>query len=531
MTEFKALRREEGVPPPREATRWPGEATRSAVERSVGQGHEPFVPGALGQMDAVQRLAQLRKILASEVEAAEKASAATEAWRRRHAPDPQSAPEHKPGSDAKPIPDARSAPEPVPAPVAATAAPVRIGKASVAPRRLLKSILGLAVVAIVGYAPVVRLMQTSSVEAVVNARVITLRSPIEGEVQAGPDRPDVGAALGRGEVLFHVVDPRADRSRVDDLSRQLAQLRDEGPGIAAKLADDRALLVAVNDQTRQFTAGRILQLQARLDALLATAAAARARNLDAAATLERTSRLAGQGVATLIQATQAQRDADVAAQNEIAANSEVNAAKVELDAARNGVFVGDSYNDRPQSAQRADELRQQVVELEQALAEHDRRVERLAGEIETERARYAQLASADIVAPAKGSVWEVLTAPGEQVHRGQDLVRVLDCSGALVTAVVSEAVYDRLQVGSAARFQPRDGGKDLPGRVVSLTGASDSPANFAIQPASMTRESYHVTVTVPDLVAGQNCGVGRTGRVIFDDQRVDLLSALRPALP
>ena len=96
MTEFKALRREDGVQPPREATRWPGEATRSAVERSVGQGHDPSFPAALSQMDAVQRLAQLRKTLAGEADAAEKASAATEAWRQRHSPDPQIAPDPNP---------------------------------------------------------------------------------------------------------------------------------------------------------------------------------------------------------------------------------------------------------------------------------------------------------------------------------------------------------------------------------------------------------------------------------------------------
>jgi multidrug resistance efflux pump len=519
MTEFKALRREEGVQPPREATRWPGEATRSAVEHGAAPAYEPFLPGALAQMDALQRLTQLQKLLAGEVEAADKVSAATEAWRRRHTPDPQTAP------------DPLTAPSAPRGAATSPAAPVKIGTASPAPRRLLKTTLGLAIVAVLGYAPVQRLMQTSSVEAVVNARVITLRSPIEGEVQAGPGRTDVGAALGRGDVLFRVVDQRADRSRVDDLSRQLEQLRDERPRLAAKLASARDLLADANNQTRQFAQGRILQLQARVDELGANAAAAHVRSLDAAATLERTTRLAGQGVVTLIQATQAQRDADIAAQNEIAVGKQIEAAKVELEAARGGVFVGDSYNDRPQSAQRADELQQQVVDLDQGLAEHDRRVERMAAELSDERARYARQESAEIVAPAKGSIWEVLTAPGEQVHRGQDLVRVLDCSGALVTAVVDEAVYDRLQVGSSARFRPRDGGKDLPGRVVSLTGSTSSPANFAIQPGSMLRETYHVTVAVTDLGAQQNCGVGRTGRVIFDDDHVDLLNVLRPALP
>ena len=132
------------------------------------------------------------------------------------------------------------------------------------------------------------------------------------------------------------------------------------------------------------------------------------------------------------------------------------------------------------------------------------------------------MSSAAIVAPAKGSVWEVLTAPGEQVRRGQELVRVLDCGGALVTATVGESVYDRLRVGSPARFQPRDGGGDLAGTVISLTGSSTTPANFAIEPSALARGAYHVTVSVPGLASAQTCDVGRTGRVVFDGAHADL---------
>ena len=41
-----------------------------------------------------------------------------------------------------------------------------------------------------------------------------------------------------------------------------------------------------------------------------------------------------------------------------------------------------------------------------------------------------------------GRVWEVLTANGEEVRVGQELLRVLDCGGAVVTATVSEGAGD-----------------------------------------------------------------------------------------
>jgi multidrug resistance efflux pump len=469
----------------------------------------PIEPAAFAQMDAGRRLAYLRGLLA---EAGAANAPAVDDWRRRNAPDAPS---------AEPTPIFTSPPP---------TAPAKIKPKSSTPRRVVKTLLGLALVAAVGYAPLQRMAQTSSVEAIVNARVITLRAPIEGELQAGPAGREPGAALAPGDLLFRILDPRADRSRADDLSRQLAQARDERPRLAARLDSARALLADLSEQTRAFGAARIRQLEARRDALTADAAAAHARTLDAAATLERANRLTAQGAGTAVQAGLAKRDADVAAQNEISARGLIVVNDVELEAARRGVFVSDSYNDRPTSAQRADDLRQQIVDFEQALDESDRRIARLSQEAADEQARYAQLSSATIVAPGKGSVWEVLTAPGEQVRRGQELVRVLDCGGALVTATVGESVYNRLRIGSPARFQPRDGGDDLAGTVIGLTGSSTTPANFAILPAALARGAYHVTVSVPGLATAQTCDIGRTGRVVFDGAHADLIDALRPAL-
>ena len=146
-----------------------------------------------------------------------------------------------------------------------------------------------------------------------------------------------------------------------------------------------------------------------------------------------------------------------------------------------------------------------------------------------EKARYAVLPVADMVAPVEGRVWEVLTAPEEQGPPRPSFLRVLDCGAAVMTAVVSEDVYNRLQVGSPARFQPRDGREDLPGRIISLTGPSASPANLAIQPSAPMWGSYHVTVAVPKLAEGHGCMVGRPGRVYFNDGPREVMAALAPA--
>jgi hypothetical protein len=60
------------------------------------------------------------------------------------------------------------------------------------------------------------------------------------------------------------------------LTRQIEQLKDERPGIAARLANARMLLEDLTEQTRVFAEARILQLEARQDELRAEVAAAQA---------------------------------------------------------------------------------------------------------------------------------------------------------------------------------------------------------------------------------------------------------------
>lgn len=100
--------------------------------------------------------------------------------------------------------------------------------------------------------------------------------------------------------------------------------------------------------------------------------------------------------------------------------------------------------------------------------------------------------------------------------RGQDLVRLLDCTGLVVTATVGETAYNHLRVGDPARFRFRGETIDHTGRIIGLTGVATAPANLAIQPSALAKEPYRVTVALPELAKPGACDVGRTGRVTFD---------------
>jgi multidrug resistance efflux pump len=323
--------------------------------------------------------------------------------------------------------------------------PVGRGLVSLSVGRISTTMLSLGIVAAIGFVPLQGMMQTPSVEAVINARVTTLRARTDGEVQPGPNPLTFGTPVTRGDVLLRIVNRRLDRSRVDDLTHQIEQLKDERPSIAARLANARMQRNNLTEQTRLFAEARILQLEARQGELEADAAAARARTEEAKTALDRFTTLANKGWLPRAQLNQAQRDSLVAEKLEAAAQKRLEAVGIELAAAQRGVFVGAGNNDRPRYMQGVEQLEQQVSSLAEALAERDHRMIRLNDKLAEEKAGINVPHTADVVALAKGSIWEILTAPEEQVHRGQDLLRVLDCSEPVVTAVVGEAVASRIR--------------------------------------------------------------------------------------
>ncbi len=411
---------------------------------------------------------------------------------------------------------AQPAPEKATQPKAAPTAAAKKGlpQLRAVDRRILKTLTGVILVVVAGWMPLQALMQTTSTEAIINARLITLRAPIEGQI-SWLGQGTVGTELKPGAEVLGIVNPRADRGRLDAVTQQVSELEGEIKAQSVRRDGLQSLYDEHTANAEAFRAGRTAQLESRMAETRSEISAATARHEEAQQALERAQALADAGTGTVVALERAKRDATVATQSLEALGHRRNTVDVELSALRRGVYVGDSYNDRPQSLQRADEIALRLKEITADVAQREGRLANLRTELAAENMRYAQRSAAGLVAPVSGSIWEVMTAPGESVVRGQDLVRLLDCSGLVVTATVGEAAYNKLRVGEPAKFRFRGESTDYEGRIVSLTGVATAPANLAIQPAALAKEPYRVTVSLPSMPTNGRCSVGRTGRVTF----------------
>lgn len=393
--------------------------------------------------------------------------------------------------------------------------------------RVAKTVVALAVVVALGWTPLQRFLQTTSAEATVNARLVTLRAPIHGTVSIPARAKGVGTEIDAGTTLINIENRRADRAPLDNLRREISGLEVEREALTRRKSQLEGLQEKLREQRDAFQNGRVEQLEARTAELTAEIAAATAKEQETESALQRAARLKENGWQTDAAFDKAERDHKVAVNTAESLRQKMVGTNVELNAARRGLFVGDSYNDIPRTAQRLDEVTQLVIELDAEIEQKSLRISQLESELAQEEDRFALRSTANLEAPVAGRIWEVLTSDGEQVSHGQDLMRVLDCGGVLVTAAVSEAAYNSLRIGQPATFHLRGESEEREGRIVGLHGLAAVPGNWAIEQTALAREPYHVTVEVPNLASGPDCHVGRTGKVTFDTSAAGAVAAVR----
>ncbi|HEV7416987.1 MAG TPA: HlyD family efflux transporter periplasmic adaptor subunit [Tianweitania sediminis] len=368
-------------------------------------------------------------------------------------------------------------------------------------------------------------MAGASADAVVNARLTTVRAPIAGQLTS--ERRALGSAVAEGESLGRIQDTTADDIRLNDLIHDRAMASAEVERLTKSIASIETAVRGLQLRSQTYREERVRQLATELSSAQSQIAVAEARVEEAQAAFARSQQLTNRGLEPSASFERIRATQQVAELELEDAKQRARAAEIVLQSARRGTFLGDGYNDAPYSEQQISELSLRLGELRASLAAEQARSSALQQRIATERLRVNRLASAELNSNVSGRVWEVLAGNGETVQRGQDLIRLIDCRSAIVTLSVSENVYNRLKVGDAATFRASADGQLFSGTITRLagSGAETIYRNLAIAPGESHLERYDVTLLSPSLNGDPDlgCAVGRTGRAFFESRPFDFL--------
>jgi multidrug resistance efflux pump len=208
------------------------------------------------------------------------------------------------------------------------------------------------------------------------------------------------------------------------------------------------------------------------------------------------------------------------------AREEVARLQAVLAAAEKGVFIAGGFNDAPYSEQRNEEAARTLNGLNAGIDGADAEIAALNRRIDQERIRVGRMATATVVAPVDGIIWERLAVSGSHVERGDAVVRLADCSNVFVT----QPVFNRLRPGATATFRVDGSGEVLTGTVARLAGTSAASFydSLAVAPSQKHLERADVLLTLPALAENPQlrCAIGVTGRAFFEVRPLDWLRSL-----
>lgn len=387
--------------------------------------------------------------------------------------------------------------------------------------RFLRLLIGLVVVVVALWVIIGEQMSGASANAVVNARITTVRADVAGTL-ALPDRA-LGGLVSEGESIAAIEDPLVDTVRLSDLRMERAFAEAEIASAASLVKETRSIRQALVERTGIYRKERLADLRTQLDH-----ARRRLEILESGGLPdEREQELGGVTDTGTARLPFEPLRSDLALDH---ARERVETLEIAVRAAEQDVFLGDGYNDSPNAEQRAVELESQIAGYE---ADRDRAEARLAAideRLQREAVRTNRLSGDEIAAPVNGRYWEILQADGVTVQRGDPVLRLVDCDSTFMTLSVTERVYNTLRIGQPASFRMQGQGRLFDATVARLagSGAETIYRNIAVAPSQKHLERFDVALLVPELNADVDlgCAIGRTGRAFFEGRPLDGLRAL-----
>lgn len=387
--------------------------------------------------------------------------------------------------------------------------------------RILISIVVIGGAAIVLYP---RIFSQVRSNGTINARVVTVQAPIGGTIVR--EFPDVGSVVDESTILTRIVDDRESTGLVGSLKLERDYLRTKVEALQNRLGRAMAQAADLEERVRGHAEVRTENITFQIREATARREFWRAVQDERTKALGRTQELVQKGAVSTARLDEIRSE-------QIQAREEVNRAQAdldrytgELDAARQGIFIGDGQNDVPYSQQRLDEVQVRTADLELELAEAHGRMDAVREQLNVEETRAQLRESAYVRSPVKGIIWRRLMAINTTVTQNNDLVKILDCSSVVVEIAIPEETSETLDIGDPVHVRLQGSDTHYTAKVSEIRGTrSVAPGiEYAAMPPLLKKdELLLVAEFAPENlydVPESFCDVGRRAEVTIKDSLI-----------
>lgn len=317
--------------------------------------------------------------------------------------------------------------------------------------RYLRAGIGVALLGLGAAVYLPHALYTISDQAVINARTVSLITPIEGVVARR--LPEDGTFVATGDVLTVIENRAVDRSREQHLQSELHGLEQRLAALVDTDAELAQLSTALSGDLKAFRKASVARLETMVREAGADADSARAAAREASREAGRKRQLVAGGVVSVAAAEASEDRAARAAAEAERATLHVQRLSQELEAARKGMYLLEARNDVPYTRQRIDELAVRRIDIAAQRRELTARREATELALQAERNRLSLMARTEVVAPIDGIVWRPQISAGTWVAPSSPLVTLIDCRTRFVSVRLPGRSFERLQPGTGATIR------------------------------------------------------------------------------
>ncbi|MGO9108980.1 MAG: hypothetical protein ACLP9L_07080 [Thermoguttaceae bacterium] len=389
-------------------------------------------------------------------------------------------------------------------------------------KRLFRPAVGIALVALAAWALLPLIFDLRSTQAVVNAPLITLRSPIDGTLKFLC--PTIsGANAGANRPLFKIVNTLANEDGLDNL-------KDERALLEARVASFRQQLQALADlqeslsaSARKYQEARLRTLELECEGATAWLESARAVEKQRNSEKEQIVRLQGSSSVSNLDGGATLFAAEAAHHAVVQAQKGVENLKVQIRSLREGVQVGpgDGRNDIPYSTQRLHELSFRTEEVRAALQQDEAKLAQLDRHIRAETERLSRRARFTSTVPSESVVWRQHASGDTAIQADSPLLDLINPAEVFIDAVIDEHNLSCVKIGDTAHVRLPGSAKQWKAVVKQVFGQNlPWPDHLlAAKTVPTSKQEIHVILSfsepLADATGGLSMPVGLPAQVTF----------------
>lgn len=355
--------------------------------------------------------------------------------------------------------------------------------------------------------------------AFVNSTLVRMTAPFAGRLS--PALPQQGDLIDASTPVNLIEALSPDRRHLLDLQLQRVLAKQTSALAQRQLQEISAFDAQLAERTAAYRTAVVDQITQEL-------AEAEAEHTGCSEELKQRSEiglrmdmLTESGLASPIRSAEAHAVEQAASTRCTAAEDRVARLKVELESAKNGVFVRGGVSDVPYSQQERDQLLLRRQALEAQLLQESARASQLEADIAAEDERIAQLNNYRPLLPAGHVVWSTAASPGSAVTEGQTILDLADCQHRFVVVELPERDFEQIKIGDIASVRLVGSSDWQQGRVQQVRGSAARADDrlFAAKIPSPGPATITVEVSLPEDMAqiegSSFCGIGRLAEVRF----------------